>query len=112
MPPISSKVLSVSRLHDILYPHGRHSRLQKVEDGWKRNNPLPPSEIPLYTMVSGILVEDGRENWLSFVEVNRQAQQKSFDRICSMIPTLGMECSHIGNTAVPAWEYLLCRWQI
>ena len=55
---------------------------------------------------------DGRdeaffENPLVFIR-NRQAHQKSFNQICLMIPTLGMVCSHTGNTAVPVWEYLLC----
>ena len=66
MPSISSKVLSVSRLHGILYPHGRHFRLQKGGRWVEDKNPLPPSETIIYTGVSIDLVEDGRQQYNFF----------------------------------------------
>ena len=48
-------------MEGIFYAYGRHFRLQKGGRWVEDKNPLPPSETPLYTMVSGMLVEDGRE---------------------------------------------------
>ena len=48
-------------LEGIFCSYGRHFRLQKGGRWVEDKNPLPPSEMPLYTMVSGTLVEDGRE---------------------------------------------------